>query len=438
MSATPRRIPGLLLVYSKPVSRFYSSASNVDQNVAAFGAHSRFPVFELNTDAGIPPGIRDVRFDAIVLHYTLFAHAAEQYPIDPLLGPYLDACADSYKVAFFQDEYHWWRTRAGFIDAHGIDCVYTLLEPPHAEQVYGERTKAKRIVSHLPGYVAPHLHEIAGEFGKPDAERSIDIGYRGRPMPAYMGRGSREKAEIGSGFAARAAGSGLLLDIAVGEEDRIYGDDYWRWLADCRGTLGVESGVSCFDADDEVLDEYNRLAAGGREPTLEELERGALGRWDWKIPYRTISPRHFEAAALRVCQILFEGHYSGAMEPGRHYLELKKDFSNFDGALARFRDPEVRRELTENSYSDLIASGDYDYRAFIAGFDEVLAEAGVRSQAQPGDTEAAVKALRRSAPRRAALTVYSTLAYHPLLSRLLWRVSRPVLAAWRRLRGRPA
>ena len=30
------------------------------------------------------------------------------------------------------------------------------------------------------------------------------------------------------------------------------------------------------------------------------------------------------------------------------------------------------------------------------------------------------------------------LAYHPLLSRMLWRVSRPVLAAWRRLRGVPA
>jgi hypothetical protein len=123
------------------------------------------------------------------------------------------------------------------------------------------------------------------------------------------------------------------------------------------------------------------------------------------------------------------------MQPGRHYIELRKDFTNFDAVLERFRDPQVRRELTDNAYAELIASGAYDYERFIAGFDEVLAEAGVRSEGQLGDEEAAEKALRRSAPKRAALTVYSTLAYHPLLSRLLWRVSRPVLAAWRRLRG---
>jgi hypothetical protein len=418
------------------VSRYYSEASNVDDHIGAFARHSRYAVYELNTEWGLPRRLRQVRFDAIVLHYTVFAHAGEQYPFEPSFGPYLDASPESYKIAFFQDEYHWWRTRRRFIDEHGIDCVFTMLQSPHAERVFLERTKATKVVPHLPGYVGEHLVEAADEFRKPDAERTIDIGYRGRPMPPTLGRGSLEKVEVGRGFAMRAGDSGLALDIALGEGGRLYGDDYWRWLANCRGVLGVESGVSAFDLEDEILDEYNRLAAAGREPTLEELEQGALGRWDWKIPYRTISPRQFEAAALRVCQILFEGDYSGVMKPMRHYIPLKKDFSNLDQVLERFRDPDARRELTENAYTDLIASGEYGYDRFIDRFDQVLDEAGVREKAGPGDAPSAELALRRSWPRRAALSFYSTLAYHPLLSRALWKVSRPFLRGWRRLRGR--
>jgi len=70
-----------------------------------------------------------------------------------------------------------------------------------------------------------------------------------------------------------------------------------------------------------------------------------------------MSPRVFEAAAVRSCQILFEGRYSGILEPMVHYIPLKKDFSNFEEVLRRYRDESIRRELTENAHRDLIASG---------------------------------------------------------------------------------
>ena len=91
-----------------------------------------------------------------------------------------------------------------------------------------------------------------------------------------------------------------------------------------------------------------------------------LARWDGVVDLRTIGPRHFEAAAFRVCQVLFEGRYAGVMEPMRHYIPLRKDFSNFDQVVARCATPSVRRELTENAHRDLIASGDYDYAQFVA------------------------------------------------------------------------
>ncbi len=46
------------------------------------------------------------------------------------------------------------------------------------------------------------------------------------------------------------------------------------------------------------------------------------------------------------------------MEPMVDYIPLRKDFSNFDEVLERFRDPELRQELCENARRRLIDSGD--------------------------------------------------------------------------------
>ena len=432
---------GVLFLYHRPtLLRLVGDASNVSENIAAFPRLSRFPVHTVNTALGPPPHLADLDFDAIVVHYSVYVYGPTPYFIEGFEN-YLRA-SDAYKIATFQDEHHWCGKRFAFIDEYGIDCVFTMLEQPYADQVYLERTNAKRTVSNLPGYVGPELLDEARRFTKPDAERKTDIGYRGRAIPTYMGRGGREKYEIGRRFAERAEGSDLVLDIEVEEADRLYGDDWYRFMAGCKAVLGTESGVSCFDVEDEVVAEYTRLSAGGREPTIEELERGALGRWDWKIPYRTISPRHFEAAALRVCQILYEGHYSGAMEPGRHYIELRKDFSNFGEALARFRDPEVRRELTENAYADLIASGDYGYEKLIESFDRVLLDAGLNPEREAKGTELVRKGLHRPLHRRIgyyATGLWGVLAHKtPGLWKVLHFVSRPVVAPIRWLQRRLA
>jgi hypothetical protein len=111
--------------------------------------------------------------------------------------------------------------------------------------------------------------------------------------------------------------------------------------------------------------------------TFEEMSARLLAPFEDNVPYRTVSPRHFEAAAFRVLQILFEGEYSGVLQPMVHYVPLRKDFSNFDEVIAVFRDPEARRAITDRAYADLIESGRYSYAAFIRSFDEDLAAVGL-------------------------------------------------------------
>jgi len=384
----PTAVSGVLLLYNRPA--FFRDAATITDHIDAFGRYSKFPVVKLNSGGGFPSDLASMPFSAIVLHYSLFASGPFPYLLDDQFLAWLRE-SDAYKVAFFQDEHEYCGRRFEFLNAYDVDCVYTCFSPEQFDATYGRYTKVERLVSYMPAYVSPDMVAEAERLHRPDAERAIDVGYRTRPTPPYFGRGGVEKMEIGERFAERADGAGLRLDISAREEDRLYGEHWYEFLANSRGQLGTESGASCVDLEDEVRGEYLELSEGGREVTLEELERGALGRWDGKVQLRSTSSRHFEAAAMRVCQIMYEGRYSGVLEADRHYLALRKDFSNFDSVLARFKDPEVRREITETAYAELIVSGRYSYERFIAEFDQVLREAGLEP---PRETEGRSLAIR--------------------------------------------
>jgi len=390
-------VNGVLQLYHRD---FGADASTVSEHIGSFARHSKFRVWEVNTLFEIPPQLWSLRFSVVLLHYSLFGPGAYYHLDEEYLRYLAEACGESYKVAFFQDEYRFCGLRFAFLNQYDVDCVFSCLEPPYLDEVYGRHTSVSKLVSTLPGYVSADLVESSRRFQQPEGEREVDIGYRGRLLPAYTGRGGLEKYEVGVRFARRAASLGLELDIAWGEDDRLYGDDWYRFIAGCRAVLGTESGVSVFDLEGEVHREYQALVETGREVTLEQLERGALGRWEGRIPYRTLSPRHFEAAALGVCQILYEGRYSGAIEPLVDYIPLKKDFSNFDEVIERFRDDDLRRELTDNARRRLIDSGEFGYGSLIRVFDETLLTAGLQPGSSPADERKVEKALERGSARR--------------------------------------
>jgi hypothetical protein len=424
-------VDGVLLLYHRPIPRWFRDASTVMEHVQAFGRYSRYPLWTVNTDTGFPEGIDGTDFSAVLLHYSLFGMGP--YSLDHGWRDYL-AATSAYKVAFFQDECTRCVRRFEFLNENGVDCVYTCLEPSEFDKVYGRYTSVPKLVSNVPGYVSEDLVEAARRFSIADRSRTVDVGYRGRPLPSYLGHAAQEKHLIGERFASLAAASGLRLDILGAEADRLYGDDWYRFLANCRCVLGVESGVSAFDLEDEVLEEFNRLERAKGDVAIEDLE--SLPRWEDRVYYRTISPRHFEAAAFRVCQVLFEGRYSGTLEPMVHYIPLKKDFSNLDEVIRLLDDEEVRHELTENAHRDLIASGHWSYRRYVHGVDEVLSEAGVQGRAGPDAALAVNAALhtasrRRRARRVAQWTLRRVLGTPP--ARELVRFAHPVISRVRRL-----
>jgi hypothetical protein len=405
---------GILLLYHHPLRQ---CASTIMEHVNAFEQYSHFKVWKVNVELGFPQHLGELQFRSLVLHYSLFG--IWPYMLNGKFLKYIEQ-SQAHKIAFFQDEYRFCKARFAFINRYKIDCIYTLLEPAYFDKVYHKYTTVQKLVYTLPGYVSDDLIAVAQKMTKPENAREIDVGYRARPLPFYMGKGAQEKRDIGIRFRECANPLGLKTDIETDERRRIYGKGWYQFLANCRAVLGVEAGVSIFDLEDKVRIECEQLISKNPRISFQEISKETLLPLEEKIPYRTISPRHFEAAAFRVCQILFEGDYSGVMQPMVHYIPLKKDFSNLGDAIRMFKDQKLRSGLTENAYRDLIASGRYSYRKFIEeSFDPSVPDSQSNSRLAGDEVLEVAALLQKGAHRRKLYALCRSMPHRPFPGRSL-------------------
>jgi SAM-dependent methyltransferase len=365
----------LLVTYSNAVRNVSTSAEYLN----SFAQFSDFEVSYLHVTNGAKIDCDLNEFDAVLNNYC----ARLVWP-DVVSADYIDQLKRyrGVKAMTVQDEYDWTNKLCGLIQELGFHLVFTCVPGEFVRIIYPpERFPSTKFVSVLTGYVPDELAQWAET--PPLRDRPITIGYRGRDIGARYGKLAYEKAEIGRRMKAICAERGVVHDIEIAEDKRIYGDDWYAFIQSCRTMLGTESGSNVFDFDGSLDARYKELTqANGRRPSYEEF-----------LPYTTphenlidmgqISARIFEGAALKTPLILFEGHYSGAISPGEHYIELKKDFSNADDVLAQLEDLDALEAMAERTHAHLIASGRYSYRRFVKLVDDTLDRALLEANHQP-------------------------------------------------------
>ncbi len=168
-----------------------------------------------------------------------------------------------------------------------------------------------------------------------------------------------------------SAARSIDCDIKTDEISRFYGKAWYDFLGRCRTALGTESGSNIFDFDGSLRPKYNELELKkGSAPTYEEFRHYADPREN-DIEMGQISPRAFEALATGTPMVLISGRYSGIMESGKHYIELRKDFSNVDHVLDQIDNIDGLNALADRAYDHLVAS-DYDYHRFVATIDDAI------------------------------------------------------------------
>jgi hypothetical protein len=334
--------------------------------LTAFRRYSESEVFYATSFGPCPFDLDS--FDAVVIHYSVKVC----YP-GHLSPSYCRALrrAACPKVLFIQDEYEATHKNHEAIRDLGIGLVFTCVPESSIESVY---PKAKfpgvRFVTVLTGFVPLDFIEAARPL--PMRSRTTLIGYRGRELGYWYGDLAREKLVIGQRMRALCDARGLKTDIEWAEDRRIYGDDWMRFLCSVRSTLGTESGSNVFDFDGTLTLAIQRDLVANPRVSYEEIRERYLKEIDGVIVMNQISPRIFEAIACRAALVLFEGHYSGVVEAGTHYISLKKDFSNFDEVIRLVNDDAYLETLTTRTFDHVIASGKYTYEAFVRQFDEAL------------------------------------------------------------------
>ena len=343
-------------------------AATVIDHIEAIRRWSRYDVFVLPMFGDLPDEVDFAPFDALVIHYNLvmssdvFLPPLARWRISQFQGP---------KAAFIQDEYRFVDATVGVMRTLGIQVLFTCVPADQVELVYPEAAlpQLRRKVTVLTGYVP---EELLGVPVAPYDARSIDVAYRGRRLPAWLGRLAQEKVLIAERFQADAPAYGLSTDISTSEDDRLYGDAWVAFVRSSKATLGVESGASVFDFDGSIERSITDYLAAHPGATFEELHRRFLADVDGRIRLNQISPRCFEAAALGTLMVLYPGAYSGILEPGRHYVPLEKDHSNMAEVANAIRDRSTWERITRQAREEVALNPRYSFRAMVETVDEGL------------------------------------------------------------------
>ena len=308
-------------------------------------------------------------FDAIGLHYSVKLYT--NYYLSAQLKRKIADYA-GIKFLFLQDEYQRVNQMQDFLVETGFHVLFTLVNPQYLSAAYPDsRLKHLIKIPVLTGYVSDEMKTYPSAI---IAERPIDVSYRARPCGPWLGRLAYEKQWIAEEFIRRTQGLELTLDISLEESDRIYDQAWLNLLGSSKAVLGSESGSSIWNFDRSIEKKTNQYLKKHRNADFESVYQNVLKEHDGNIVYSAISPRVFEAAAMKTAMVMFPGYYSGVCIADRHYIMLEKDFSNWDVVLKKLNDTDFLQELVDRTHQDLILSGNYSQKIFAQKIAAVLSE----------------------------------------------------------------
>jgi hypothetical protein len=301
---------------------------------------------------------RTWRGDAIVILHSAFSNECL------LAGSLLDrvAAAGCPTAYFIGNEYKLMPEKMAFAERLGVALLVSQSTSPAVHAAYRERLRCA-----VTGIPNTGLDPSVFFSARSPADRPLDLGFRSADAPIYLGH--RERRDIAEYFQQHAGRFGLTVDISLQESARFAENEWAQFLNQCKGQLGTEAGGDYFELDDRTRLAVNKRLETQPDLTLDEVRR------EWfssprPLTMRIMSGRNVEAAGTRTVQMLFEGRYDGYFNPDVHYIPLKKDFSNVEDAIRKFRDAEFRERVVENAYQ--LVHAELTYPRLIDRFDAAL------------------------------------------------------------------
>lgn len=372
--ATPDKLN--VLVLYEPKSQHVNAIKDHLESFSEFSTHH---IFYANGTSEFQ-AISDVScFDVIVIHYSLrlsvnYGTWTVSENMRKLLKKY-----QGLKVAFIQDEYDTTNVAIAWLKDLGVQLVFTCVPEQYIRQVYSvDELPHVHFVNNLTGYVPKSLVNYPVP---PISKRELMLAYRGRNLPFWYGDLGQEKEFIGKQMKSICLERGIASDIEWEGKNRIYGDNWLKFLASAKATLGTESGANVFDFTGELSLKITKYLETHPKASYDEVFDLFLSQHEGLVKMNQISPKIFEAICLNTVLVLFEGDYSGVLQPNVHYIPLKKDFTNIDDVFEKLSNDAYLTSIANNAFKDIVESGKYSYQAFVNLFDTKVSELSKKSKA---------------------------------------------------------
>lgn len=346
--------------------------NTINEHLYSFKKYSEdVNFYYFNALRSIPRYLSYLKFDGVIIHYTFLS---ERFKDNKELWKKLInniKNLNGYKVAIPQDEYEETNLLCDLFKNHNIKTVFTCCffkKEDYLKAYPEEKTNLDYRIHVLTGYVDENEVISLKKKCIKYEDRPIDIGYRARRLPYYLGKHGQLKYELAEFFLSKLKNSDYRIDISndYGEiKEVFYSKEWYKFLLRCKSFLGCEGGASLLDPDGKIKRKVRKYIRKYPDADFAEVEKSCLLGKDYNICSFLISPRHFEAIITKTLQVLVEGEYEGILKSGLHYIELKKDFSNIDKVLELLKDDDYCQKIIGQAYNDIILSGKYTYRKFV-------------------------------------------------------------------------
>lgn len=315
----------------------------------------------------VTPTIRDTAWDAVIFESTsLGVVTLRPRTRFPRLREQWRFLRDSpaVKIVFPQDDASHGAMLDYLFSWLEVDAVFTV-RPEKKDFIYPLTAKKADFVSTVAGYIDDASLEHCRNFAKPLEQRQWVVGQRVTMYPAWGGRFSRRKGLAAIKVMEECRKRGIPENISTDPNDVFLGDDWFRFLGDCRFVVGAEGGHGLWDPYGEIQDEVNDYVARHPHASFDEIEDACFYGCDGLHTFPGFAPRILEAAVLGCGQILVEGDYRGFIRPGEHYIPLKADFSNMDAVFAGIANDDLVSSMIAATRRDLVDSPSFRYSSLV-------------------------------------------------------------------------
>lgn len=370
----------MLLLCNKPPTG--QDANTIADHIEAFENYSQHRIW-LHSQTGLISETLDLnRFDAIIIHYSLCLFN-DYYIAQSSKNRLRDY--PGLKIIFIQDEYRQINSIIDELNYIKANILFTCFPPHEMHRIYTPEKLPNLVLhSNLTGYIPSRLLEKTSFI--PIAQRPIHVGYRARKIPYWLGELAFEKSNIVDKWLEHAHNDDIKIDLSHHEKDRIYGEGWINFMLSCKTMLGVESGASVMDFTGEIEHNIQQYLKIHPDASFYEVQTKFLKEHEGKYYLNQISPRCFEAIALKTVLVLYEGNYSGILIPDRHYISLKKDFSNIEDVLSKILNDDYLQKMADCAYNEVALDPNYLYSSFIKYVDNIINKEFIKRKLAPCTT----------------------------------------------------